>query len=243
MANPFASIWEEDGVAAVVKPKPKVVPKVVVKPVVDHTEAKAIYEVYKTKAAILEERAVYAKYVLASTGENNHGMTPVRPLATCGPGGGPLLCDYCGKPMVLEGGKHNGKYADEAWAKETDSVKDGVTEWKSYISGGMVIHIVENGTLRIYHGYGREGNCDTLGRAKQEAEEKFFVKDLSKCGIVWRFLEEEIPDKVERQRIFSDLVNVVYGFDPGLGTNKENENADHSQAIRSVGRWSALLDG
>src|SRR5439155_2782713 len=74
------------------KPKPQNVP--------DHTEARAIYQAYLKKREELEVHRAYAERVARATG--GPGQTPVRPLATMGTDGGPLLCDYCGKPTVLE---------------------------------------------------------------------------------------------------------------------------------------------
>ena len=110
----------------------------------NHAAAKAMYQDYLARAVVLERHRAYASEVAAATGGT--GQTPVHPLATMGKGGGPLLCDICRKPMILEGGSFNGVYADEAWRR---SPKQG---WLSWIAGGMVVRIETNGTLRIYHG-------------------------------------------------------------------------------------------
>src|SRR6266511_899999 len=71
------------------KPKPKP------QKVQDHAEARAIYQAYLKKIEELEVHRAYAERVVKATG--GPGQTPVRPLATMGTGGGPLLCDQCGK--------------------------------------------------------------------------------------------------------------------------------------------------
>ena len=111
-----------------------------------HAEAKAMYQEYLARAAVLERYRRYASAVAKAT--SNPGMTPVEPLATMGKGGGPLLCDVCSKPMILEGGAYQGVYADEAWRKNP---KPG---WTSWISGGMVVRIESNGTLRVFNPLG-----------------------------------------------------------------------------------------
>src|SRR5204863_4357056 len=124
------------------QPEPEAVP--------DHTEAREIYQAYLKKREELEAHRVYAEQVAEATA--GHGQTPVRPLATMGTNGGPLLCDHCGKPIVLEGGSFHGITADVAWKQNP------VENWVSWILGGMVVEIQTNGTLRIYHGYPGRGN-------------------------------------------------------------------------------------
>src|SRR5687768_6309548 len=63
----------------------------------DHTEARSIYQAYLKKAAELRVHQDYAERVVRATA--GPGQTPVRPLATMGTDGGPLLCDRCGKPI------------------------------------------------------------------------------------------------------------------------------------------------
>ena len=76
----------------------------------DHTEAREIYQAYLKKMEELEAHRAYADQVAEAT--SGQGQTPVRPLATMGTNGGPLLCDQCGKPIVLEGGPFHGVTAD-----------------------------------------------------------------------------------------------------------------------------------
>src|SRR5437764_4565682 len=95
----------------------------------DHSEAREIYQAYLKKVRELEVHRAYAEQVARATA--GRGQTPVRPLATMGTGGGPLLCDHCGKPMVLEGGLFHGVAADAAWGRNPS---DG---WTSWILGGM----------------------------------------------------------------------------------------------------------
>src|SRR5438477_12727377 len=110
-----------------------------------HAAAKAMYQDYLARSAVLERNRRYAADVAKAT--SGSGQTPVEPLATMGKGGGPLLCDVCRKPMILEGGGYQGVHADEAWRRNPNK------GWRSWISGGMVVRIETNGTLRIYHGY------------------------------------------------------------------------------------------
>src|SRR5215207_1373129 len=125
-----------------------------------HAAAKAMYQEYLARAAVLERNRRFADEVAKAT--SGAGQTPVEPLATMGKGGGPLLCDVCRKPMILEGGGFQGVYADEGWRRNP---KRG---WMSFISGGMVVRIETNGTLRIYHGYpGRSGCVKTADRTEE----------------------------------------------------------------------------
>src|SRR5262245_39100600 len=153
--------------AAVAKPKPKK-PKPKPKEVRDHTEAREIYQAYLKKIEELEVHRAYADRVVKATG--GPGQTPVRPLATMGTDGGPLLCDHCGKPIVLEGGRFHGVAADAAWKQHSSG------NWKSWILGGMVVELQTNGTLRIYHGY-PGGNskycCNAASREDKKAQAKF----------------------------------------------------------------------
>src|SRR6202453_5059753 len=138
----------EIGTAAIeeeAKPEPK-------KEAQDHTEAREIYQAYLKKIEELEVYPIYAEQVVQATAGS--GQTPVRPLATMGTNGGPLLCDHCGKPIVLEGGQFHGVAADAAWSQNPSD------DWTSWILGGMVVEIETNGTLRISHGYsGRKNDC------------------------------------------------------------------------------------
>lgn len=184
----------------------------------DHTEARAIYEAYLAKLAELEIHRAYAERVAKATG--GPGQTPVRPLATMGTDGGPLLCDHCGKPMILEGGKFQGVHADVAWRRNPQD------NWKSWISGGMVVEIQANGTLRIYHGYpGMAAGhcCNIASRADKKAEEKFDTTPRrEKFPLICAFVEAEFPGKTEKERnaLINDILNTMYSYDPGIGVNR-----------------------
>lgn len=193
--------------------------KTVCRPKLDHTEAKAIYEAYLVKAAELKRYQEYATMVAKAT----HGlsMTPVQPLATLGTDGGPLRCDHCLRPMILEGGQFHGVYVDEAWKRASPTVNQ--IRWLSYIKGGMVVYIAENETLRIYHGYERNPNdCCSVAIRELRAASDSFVKDTSKGKLINHFLEDEFQDMdmKERNRLFSDIFRVMFSFDPGLGVNR-----------------------
>jgi hypothetical protein len=192
------------------QPEPEEVP--------DHTEAREIYQAYLEKIEELAAHRTYAEQVASATA--GRGQTPVRPLATMGTDGGPLLCDHCGKPIVLEGGRFHGVTADVAWKK---SPRD---DWQSWILGGMVVEIQTNGTLRIYHGYPGRNDKQCCNAARREDEKLRAAFDSSKRSekrdLLLAFLEHEFPDKTaeERQDLLSDILDVMYSYDPGLGINR-----------------------
>lgn len=180
---------------------------------------RAIYEAYITKRAELDRLQKYAAQVAAATA--GAGKTPVKPLATMGAGGGPLLCDQCGKPMILEGGSYNGVYADKAWERRPANADT----WVSYISGGMVVDIETNGTLRVYHGYpNRHGHCCTLAEAaRAQAKERHDpTLKARNWGTIREFLKGEFPAMGQKEfsSLLSDILDVMYGFDPGMGVNR-----------------------
>lgn len=200
-------------------PRPKaVVRKTAPKPVRDHSAARAVYQTYLRRAAELEPHRRYADAVARATG--GPGQTPVMPLATMGCGGGPLLCDHCGNPMILEGGRWDRIYADKAWAS---SGKDPA--WKSWIKGGMVVEVVGNGTLRIYHGYpGRtEGCCNEAlaQRHRAEAAHGPTLTDEVRTAL-YHFLADEFPLWTDRERadLFGEVAGAVFDYDPGIGVNR-----------------------
>jgi hypothetical protein len=208
---------KEIGVAAApeeAKPEPEKVP--------DHTEARNIYQAYLKKIKELKVHRAYADQVARATASN--GQTPVRPLATMGTGGGPLLCDHCGKPIVLEGGAFHGVTADVAWQKNP------VDNWTSWILGGMVVEIQTNGTLRIYHGYpGRNNNhcCNVALREDQQARAAFASgKGTEKQEMLLAFLEQEFPDRTREDRLelVDKILDTMYSYDPGLGINRPGKS-------------------
>lgn len=187
----------------------------------DHSRAREIYGAYLKKIEQLEACRAYAAKVATSTA--GHGQTPVRPLATMGNNGGPLLCDHCGKPIVLEGGRFQGITADVAW-KQNPS--DG---WTSWILGGMVVEIQTNGTLRIYHGYpGRNDQhcCNVASRQDEVVRAEFKSrKDPETTKLLLAFLEHEFPDKTgeEREDLLDNIRQTMFAYDPGLGVNRPSE--------------------
>jgi len=182
----------------------------------EHAAARAMYQDYLVRAAVLERNRRFASDVASAT--SGSGQTPVEPLATMGKNGGPLLCDVCGKPMVLEGGVYNGMYADEAWRRNPHK------GWTSWISGGMVVRIETNGTLRIYHGYpGRSGCVQSADKADLKDRDKFRERskaiDVSaKLELVSAYLKAELPES-HNDAILSDIYRVLFTYDPGLGIN------------------------
>jgi hypothetical protein len=184
----------------------------------NHAEARAIYRAYLKKLEELEVHQAYADQVAEATA--GHGQTPVRPLATLGTNGGPLLCDHCRKPIVLEGGRFHGVTADVAWKEDSSD------NWTSWILGGMVVEILINGTLRIYHGYPGRSGTDCCEVARQECERARAAFDSSKRSekedLLRAFLEHEFPDMPgeERLDLLGKILDTMYSYDPGLGINR-----------------------
>jgi hypothetical protein len=182
----------------------------------EHAEARAMYQEYVARSAVLERCRRYATDVAKAT--SGTGQTPVEPLATMGKNGGPLLCDVCGKPMILEGGGFQGVYADEAWRRNP---RKG---WTSWISGGMVVRIETNGTLRIYHGYpGRSGCVQKADKAIKKHEADFDARsktmDVStKLELLSAYFKAELPDK-DNDAVLNEIYRVLFMYDPGLGVN------------------------
>jgi hypothetical protein len=184
--------------------------------ITDHAEAKAIYQEYLARVTALERYRRYAADVAKAT--SGSGQTPVEPLATMGKNGGPLLCDVCSKPMVLEGGAYQGVYADEAWRRNP---KKG---WESWIAGGMVVRIETNGTLRIFHGYpGRSGcvqKADKIDdRERAEFRERAKAMDVpAKLALLSAYFKAEMPENANDATL-SAIYGVLFVYDPGLGIN------------------------
>jgi len=190
------------------KPKPEVR---------DHTEAREIFQAYLKKVEELKAHQIYAEQVARATA--GPGQTPVRPLATMGTNGGPLLCDQCRKPIILEGGPFHGKPADAAWRANP------IDNWTSWILGGLVVEIQVNGTLRIYHGYpGRKDNycCNVASRERATASAAAGSGEgTKKQPAILAFLEHEFPDMTRNERLglLSKILDTMYAYDPGIGVN------------------------
>ena len=183
-----------------------------------HAEARVIYRRYLQKVAALQVHREYAEQVSKATA--GRGQTPVRPLATMGTGGGPLLCDQCGQPIVLEGGDCHGMSADEAWKLRARN------RWTSWILGGMVVEIETNGTLRIYHGYPDRSASDCCNVASRKDEQARAAHDSSartgKWPMILAFIEHEFLDlpTPSQTELLNDILDTVYEYDPGLGVNR-----------------------
>ena len=175
------------------------------------------YERYCAHMAILQPLREYASRVEAATA--GRGMTAVAPLATMGTNGGPLLCDWCGKPMILEGGAYNRVPADVAWARNPNHAG-----WHSWISGGMVVEIQSNDTIRVYHGYpGRDPkHCCNLASAENRRLEAEFRSELTPelQKEILAFLATKHPDMTERCRVFTEMKDVLFSYNPGFGVNR-----------------------
>jgi hypothetical protein len=183
----------------------------------DHAAAKAMYQEYLARSVVLERNRRFAADVAKATSSGT-GQTPVEPLATMGKRGGPLLCDICSKPMILEGGAYNRVDADEAWRRNPQK------GWASWISGGMVVRIETNGTLRIYHGYpGRSGCVQKADRANKKSEADFDARsaamDVStKLELLSAYFKAELPDN-DNDGVLNEIYRVLFMYDPGLGIN------------------------
>jgi hypothetical protein len=181
-----------------------------------HAEAKELYQQYLARKAVLDRAREYASGVAKAT--DGSGQTPVEPLATMGKNGGALLCDVCKKPMILEGGSFQGVYADEAWRRNP---KKG---WTSWISGGMVVRIETNGTVRVFHGYpGRSGCVLKADKADDKERSDFRTKmksiDVSsKLDLLAAYFKAEKPE-LNNDAMLSDIYKVLFTYDPGLGVN------------------------
>lgn len=179
-----------------------------------HAEARALFEDYATRADRLKRNRVYARAVADAT--SGESKTPVEPLATMGRRGGPLRCDGCGDPMILEGGSFQGVHADVAWARNP------VRGWRSYIAGGMVILIETNGTLRVYHGYPNSSGCVKHVERIRDAAKDLFARQhgsaTEKLACVRAYLKAELP-ALHNDKVMGDIYKVMFVFDPGLGVN------------------------
>lgn len=196
-------------------------------------EGAALYAAYETREAALAPHRAYAVAVAKAT--SGSGETPVRPLATMGAGGGPLRCDHCGKPIVLEGGAYHGVAADAAWAARSKAAPsfidrlhadDGpaLDRWQSWVLGGMVVDLETNGTLRIYHGYrGQPAHC--LARADAAREQRVAahppIPPRARRAVA-AFLAHRFKDKTDAERavLAGEVVGATHGFDPGIGINQ-----------------------
>ena len=181
-----------------------------------HAAARAMYEDYLARSAVLERNRRFAADVTRAT--SGSGQTPVEPLATMGKNGGPLRCDVCGKPMILEGGEYQGVYADDAWRRNP---KKG---WMSYISRGIVVRIETNGTLRIFHGYpGRSGCVMTADQADKKDRAEFRARSesdtsMAKLDLISAYFKAELPEN-DNDAVLTDIYQVLFDYDPGLGLN------------------------
>jgi hypothetical protein len=176
-----------------------------------------MYQDYLARAVVLERRRDYASDVVAAT--SGSGQTPVEPLATMGKNGGPLLCDECDKPMILEGGGFQGVYASEGWRRNP---KRG---WTSWISGGMVVRIESNGTVRVYHGYPKRSGCVvTADKADAQNRADFRARKdedatMAKLDLLSAYFKAELPDK-NNDATLTAIYRVLFDYNPGLGRNE-----------------------
>lgn len=209
------------------KPLPK--PKVQAKPA-NLEEMQRLYDSFLAKKKELEIHQRYATDVAKAT--HGSGMTPVEPLATMGCNGGPLLCDVCGKPMILEGGKFNRVYADKAWADQSPTLR---INWVSYISGGMVVEIQSNGTLRIYHGHLGNHMSECSAKAQKENERKEHEANAQEikqrmCKSVTEYIRYQFPELNQNEwcALVNEVLNTMFNYDPGIGINRPDVQTEQS---------------
>ncbi len=182
----------------------------------EHATARALYQAYLARVVVLDRHRRFADRVVEAT--SGSGQTPVEPLATMGKHGGPLRCDVCGKPMILEGGAFDGVHADEAWRRNPQQ------GWKSWMSGGLVVQIESNRTLRIYHGYpGRSGCVQKAAKADAADRAEFRSRSnptevSAKLALIRAYLKAELPDQ-SSDAVVSDIYKLLFVYDPGLGIN------------------------
>lgn len=180
-------------------------------------ECRDLYDRYIARRDRLLVLRQYARDVIAATG--GASMTQVEPLASMNHGG-PLLCDVCGKPMILEGGGYQGMHADKGWARNP------VPGWKSYISGGMLLLTESNGTLRVYRGHPHGDGCVGVGdRANDERRAAFrATQDTDAAYATLDRLAEYLRDKAPApvatmDAVLSDVYKTMLTYDPGDGIN------------------------
>lgn len=182
----------------------------------EHAEARALYRDYLARSTALERLRRHASAVTDAT--SGSGQTPVEPLATMGNNGGPLLCDVCKKPMILEGGAFNGVNADDAWRQNP------TPGWTSWISGGMVLRVETNGTLRVFHGYPNRSGCvlrgdDGDGERRREFAARMKTIDVpQKLKLLKAYLAAELPER-DNDDVLTDIYKVLFTYDPGSGVN------------------------
>lgn len=187
-----------------------------------HEEAREVYQAYLDKQ---EERApdiAYADRIIREV-TRGRSMTPVRPLAIGGTNGGPILCDYCHKPIPLEGGANQGVPANIAWSNHPDPQDN----WISYISGGLITMHAMNGTARFYHGYQQNLKCCfNLAMAEEDAAMAAFEDAKEDRSHEYRILRALFRDEFtdlsdyERSMLLLRVTNTLYHFDPGVGINR-----------------------
>jgi hypothetical protein len=191
--------------AAPTPPKPRQDP---------HVEARALYQNFLEKEEMMRPYRQYCQEMLLAT-QPVGGQTPVMPLATMGTGGGPLLCDTCGKQIPLEGGKSHGVGAGNAWSQANNAS----SAWNSFILGGVTFAEETNHTFRVYHGY--EHGC--MSKDPKDKERAAFGSQVpySARQQLDAFLLEErdITAPEERKSLVSNILKTMFGFDPGVGVN------------------------
>lgn len=176
-------------------------------------EVRPIYQHYLDKAEELKPYQLHCKKLVRAMAPVG-GQTPVMPLATMGPNGGPMLCDACGKQIPLEGGRFHGVSAGAAWNA------DAKDKWYSYILGGVTYMIEANNTFRLLHGY-ESGGCFRVYDKKimSSTRPDFVITSNIRNKLTQLLIEEEgfAPDSAKE---FTDkILRTLSQRDIGFGIN------------------------
>lgn len=184
----------------------------------EQQEAGKLWTKYLNLEDSLKPYRKYAGEVISKL-VSSQGKTPVKPLATMGKHGGALLCDFCEKPIILEGGKFNLVPVDVAWKQNPDP------DWYSWISGGLITMHASNGTLRIYHGYmGRKNQCFEKAMQDEEQTIKNHKKPENRAylaQLLFDYLVKKNPS-ISRDSCRQEthkILDALYSYDVGTGIN------------------------
>jgi hypothetical protein len=150
------------------------------------------------------------------TPETSTASTPtsIPKPKTMGTNNTEILCDYCEKGIIVEGGEYTGMTAGEAWNASNRKLD------YSYISGGVVFLTEENGTFRAYHGYSRRGDCDTKAGSAEALKRKEFNSNKEIPTGISNKLEAFLREEGLPESLVSNIYRANYNYDPGIGINR-----------------------
>lgn len=151
----------------------------------------SLVEKYHARVAELETLRGYCNDMLVAL-QTVGSKTPVNPLAT-------LICDYCGKDFILEGGQFHGLPASAGVGKIENS----------FVLNHCTFVQETNGTFRAYHGWLHSG-CGAKGEAQIAKAKEAHTVNLPPG---WKVeVKEAGLDPME-------VYSVLFSFDPGNGKN------------------------